>query len=192
MEVSGRLYLLGYNPAENFLDVSEFTPAAPWISHSHAKPVIGITPTSPAPGQIPLVMLPIWSHPWAPGWTRFAFFQFGGENFFLKTNIGNPKNTKVKNVNIDHVLDNISTGTVEVVAMSLPDYNNLTNVEPFTMGSGDPYFVTYLSKSGAVTLNRFHGDCLGWSQVASLNAPAAATLVVPIATSGGQRFFLFV
>jgi hypothetical protein len=272
-ELNGHLYLLGYGPAQDHLDVYEFTPGAPWIAPTAAKPLIGkakdiingftlgnqpylsvytaqngvfetyslqselslskpyefyrnhelaiskgfttvrfftqfgqvvflgynittgyvamytasITPSS-APGVLPLLMLPIWAHPWAPGWTRFAFFQFGGENFFLKTNVANPKKL---NVNIDHVLDTLGAGTAEVgTLLTLADALHLTNVEPFTLGNGEPYFVTYISDTGAATLNRFHGDCLGWSTVAKFAAPAGATVVVPLAADG-KMFLLF-
>jgi len=45
----------------------------------------------------PLQTMNVWSWVWAHGWTHFAFFQFGGENFFFKINVAFP------NVNIDHL-----------------------------------------------------------------------------------------
>jgi hypothetical protein len=273
--VAGQSYLLGYNPAQDCLDVYQFQPSAPWLTPAAAKPVIGegkdivnaftlgnqpyvsvytaengvfevycidsglslskpyvfyrnhelavskgfttvkaftqlaqvvilgynmktgyvamytasITPVSAAPGTPPLLMLPVWAHPWAPGWTRFAFFQFGGENFFLKTNVADP--TKL-NVNIDHILDTLSAGTVEVGShLPLADALDLSNVEPFTLGDGDPYFVAYISKSGSATLNRFHSDCLGWTPVAEFNAQAGAAVVTPVTTADGKLFLVF-
>ena len=204
VSVNGQIYLFAYNPAQNYFDVYEFTPAAPWLTAVKANPAIGkakdiinaftlgdlpyicvytakngvfeiysvandlsfsqpykfyrnhelavsqhfttlkpftqfgqvaflgyrgdtgyvamytvgMAATSPAPDVPPLLMLPVWSHPWASGWTRFAFFQFGGEPFFLKTN------TKVLNVNIDHILDTMAAGTAEVGTLlqaQLPD-----------------------------------------------------------------------
>ena len=148
---------------------------------------VSVAVSSPAPGVPPLLMLPIWAHPWAPGWTRFAFFQFGGEPFFLKTN------TKVLNVNIDHVLDSLASGTTEVGTLlqaQLPDALKITHVEPFTLSNGQPYFVTYISSSGAATLNRVHADCLGWTQVATFNAPTGCAVVTPVAV-GEQVFLVF-
>jgi len=51
------------------------------------------------------VVRSFWTKEWAQGWTRFAFFKMGGENFFLKTN---PPH---KNVNIDHMVDNPAEGS---------------------------------------------------------------------------------
>ncbi len=133
-------------------------------------------------------MLPIWAHPWAPGWTRFAFFQFGGENFFLKTNVGNSKKL---NVNIDHVLDTLSAGTAEVgTQLTLADALELNNVEPFTLGAGDPYFATYISKSGTLTLNRFHSDCLGWTTVAKFDGEPGTRVMAPVRTSDRNVFLV--
>jgi hypothetical protein len=135
----------------------------------------------------PVQMGPVWAHVWAQGWNRFAFFQFGGATFFLKTNTWKP------NVNIDHVSDALAQGTVEVGSLvgaegstgqlqDLKDAQKLTHCEPFVLGH-DPYFVAYISSSGAMTLNRFHGDCLGWTTEASLKAQARGTAVAPVAKS---------
>jgi len=115
----------------------------------------------------------VWSHQWAKGWTRFAFFQFGGENFFFKTNIAK------LNVNIDHVLDGLSTGTMQV-GTNLPLANalQLTAVEPLTLANGDPHFITYMP-DGTTTINRFNGDCLGWTTLATWTSSPNATHVVP-------------
>jgi hypothetical protein len=140
-----------------------------------------------ASGVPPLLMTPVWSHMWAPGWTRFAFFQLGGEPFFLKTN------TKKLNVNIDHVLDTLGSGTAEVGTLlqgQLPDALSLTNVEPLLLGNADPWFVTYIASTGAATLNRIHADCLGWTQGATFKAPTGAATVTPL-TVGEQAFLIF-
>jgi hypothetical protein len=142
--------------------------------------LLSVTAASAA-GVPPLLLTPVWSHQWAKGWTRFAFFQFGGENFFLKTNTWKP------NVNIDHVLDNLAGGTVEVATQlndALKDAQDLDIVQPITLAEGDPYFVTY-KNDGPMTLNRFHADCLGWTTVASWSSKPGATQVVPLAVDGG-------
>jgi hypothetical protein len=270
------IYLFGYNPSENHLDVYEFTETSPWLKLLDVKPAIGsgadiintfilgnqpylavytagtgifeiykikedftnskpyqfyrnhelaisqgfttvktftqfgqvvflgyngtngyvamytvgVTAFSAEPDVPPVVMTPAWSHQWAKGWTRFAFFQLGGENFFLKTNTWKP------NVNIDHVLDALSAGTVEVgTRLSLRAAQELNNVESFVLGNGDPYFVTYISKSGDVTLNRFNSDCLGWITVGPVaerpDVMAQATNVVPLSTARRQTFLVF-
>lgn len=162
----GQVVYLGYNITNGYV----------------AMYTLSVTATSPADTP-PLQMTPAWAHKWAPGWTRFAFFQLGGENFFLKTNIAKP------NVNIDHIMDGLSTGTAEVgTNLNLTDAQKLSLVEPFYLGNGEPYFVTYLS-SGKVTLYRFHSDCLGWTQVASLTSKSGATQMVPLMT-GGKVFLL--
>jgi hypothetical protein len=148
---------------------------------------LSVVVSSPAPGVPPLLMLPVWSHPWAPGWTRFAFFQLGGETFFFKTN------TKVLNVNIDHVLDSLSAGTTEVGTLlqdQLPDALKITNVEPIILSEAAPHFVTYIAPTGAATVNRIHADCLGWTQALAFEAPAKAGVVTPVKL-GGQAYLIF-
>jgi hypothetical protein len=158
---AGQVTFLGYNAATGYVAI--FT--------------LSITATSPPftpPGTPPLVAVPKWSHPWAPGWTRFAFFQLGGENFFFKTNTVTP------NVNIDHVHDDLTMGTVEVssqMQQRYPGVMNLQIVQPLVLGNGDPHFIGYDS-DGTTTINRFHVDCQGWTKVASFAAPAGATQIV--------------
>jgi hypothetical protein len=167
----GQVYFLGYRGDTGY------------VAMYSASTIV----SSPAPDVPPLQMLPIWSHPWAAGWTRFAFFPLGGETFFLKTN------TKILNVNIDHVLDSPASGTTEVGTLlqsQLPDALNLTNVEPLLLGKGDPHFVTYRADTGAATLNRIHGDCLGWTQLAQFSAPAKMAVVTPVSV-GDQNLIVF-
>ena len=132
--------------------------------------------TSP-PGVPPLWMSPVWSHYWAQGWTRFAFFKFGGENFFLKTNVVRP------NVNIDHILDDLS-GTVPVGShLTLEDADRLDIVRPLSLVDGAPHFITY-EKTGRMTVNRIRSDCLGWTTVACFKSKESAGHVVPFNTGG--------
>ncbi len=147
---------------------------------------VAVAVTSP-PDVPPLLMLPVWAHPWAAGWTRFAFFSLGGVPFFLKTNV------KVLNVNIDHVCDSLPNGTIEIGTLlqdQLPDALQLTNVEPFTLSHGEPYFMTYIADTGEATLNRFHADCLGWTKLAAFKAPQGAKAVTPVQT-GDQAYLIF-
>lgn len=165
--VQGGVAYMGYNKQTG--DVAVYT--------------LSVIATSP-PGIAPLLSLCVWDHQWAPGWTRFAFFQWGGGNFFLKTNTDKP------NVNVDHLSDNPANGTVEVGSkLKLTDDQVLSIVEPFTLGSEDPYFITY-RPDGHITLNRFRGDGQSWTVAGEFDAPAGAVKILPIRTSTQQLFVL--
>jgi hypothetical protein len=151
----GQLAILGYNFDDGHVAIFR----------------LSVRTTSP-PGVPPLWLTPVWSHYWAKGWTRFAFFQFGGENFFLKTNVLRP------NVNIDHVLDDLS-GTVPVGShLDLHAADRLDIVHPLDLAGEGPHFVTY-QKTGETTVNRIRSDCLGWTRVASFRSKENAAHVVP-------------
>ena len=129
-----------------------------------------------AGGLPPLFALTVWSHQWSRGWTRFAFFTLGSSNFFLKTNIVR------ENVNIDHVVDGIAGGTVEVVTTMqgmLPDNQILKLVQPMYFGHGNPYFVTY-KDDGTISFFRFWGNCQGWDRVGSIVGPAGANFLLVV------------
>jgi hypothetical protein len=164
----GQVYFLGYN----------------FDSGNVVLYSLSVTATSASTGVPSLVAHHLWQRSWAQGWTRFAFFRLGGENFFLKTNTRHP------NVNIDHVRDNPADGTVEVATqMDLHDAQGLDICEAFTLGNGEPYFVTY-KKTAETVLYRFHADCQGWTQVASGPTVQNASHIVPI-TSGNRTALLF-
>ena len=138
------------------------------------------------PGTPPLLMRPLWIHQWAKNWTRFAFFTLGLENFFFKINVG-----KV-NVNIDHIMDDPGTGTVEVgtyLQDQLDDPKGVEIVASFSMKGGEPYFVAY-RKNGQTGFYRIHSDCQGWTREAELDAGGGVTQIIPYET-GGERFQLF-
>lgn len=153
----GQVFVLGYNGENGYVNI--------WT----------VSATATSKGDLPpLVVNNTWAHQWAKGWTRFAFFTWGNENFFLKTNTWKP------NVNIDHIWDDLSQGTNEVGShLKLKDDQTLNIVHPFEVGPGDPYFLTYLAKTGESNFNRVHGDCLGWSTCATINAVKDATHIVP-------------
>lgn len=156
----GQLGILGYN-----------------IDDGHVAILRLSVRTSSPPGIPPLSLTPLWSHYWARGWTRFAFFQFGGENFFLKTNVLKP------NVNIDHVLDDLS-GTVPVGShLDLRKAQQLDIVRPLELVDQGPHFVTY-EKTGEMTVNRIRSDCLGWITVASFKSREDATHMFPFVVGG--------
>ena len=124
----------------------------------------------------------IWSDTWAQGWTRFTFFQMALENFFFKTN------TKYVNCNIDHIMDDPSTGS-HPVGTKLPLSQNLTVVQAFYF-AGDVYFATYLAADGSVTLNRFLASGQGWAEGASFATFKQGSAVVPL-YQGTDTYLLF-
>ncbi|MBC9877291.1 hypothetical protein G8O24_08020 [Bradyrhizobium sp. INPA01-394B] len=135
-------------------------------------------------GAPPIAAHTVWDHVWAPGWTRFAFFRLGGEVFFLKTN------TKFPNVNIDHVLDDPTTGTSEVGSnLQLVDAQMLSLVAPFEQDDSHPHFVTY-RPDGAVIAYRIHSTCTGWSRLAEAKAVANAHALLPVVIDEKQLFML--
>ncbi|NNF36118.1 MAG: hypothetical protein HKN68_18580 [Saprospiraceae bacterium] len=153
----GQVFVLGYNHTNGYVNI--------WT--------VSATSSSVAP-QPPLAVNIAWAHQWAKGWTRFAFFTWGNENFFLKTNDWKP------NVNIDHIWDDLSQGTNEVGShLKLKDDQILNIVHPFYVGPGDPYFLTYLASSGESTFNRVHGDCMGWTTCATENCDKDAKAIIP-------------
>ncbi|XAT60828.1 hypothetical protein GN278_08840 [Rhodobacteraceae bacterium Araon29] len=165
----GQNFVLGYNTEDGAVNI--------WTISATA------TSTGKSP---PLVVESVWAHQWAKGWTRFAFFTWGAESFFLKTNTWKP------NVNIDHVWNDLSAGTNEVGShLKLKDDQTLNIVRPFMVGSGDPYFLTYLSATGEVRLNRVHGDCMGWTTEATERAFANAETILTYRL-GDQNYGLFV
>jgi hypothetical protein len=170
---NGLVYVLGYSFATGEVDIFSLNVTA--------------TPQPGAkPGTPPLLMRPVWVHQWARNWTRFAFFTLGAENFFFKINVG-----KI-NVNIDHIMDDPGTGTVEVgtyLQNQLDDPKGVEIVEPFTMNGGDPCFVTY-RKDGRTDFHRIHSDCQGWTKQAGVDAATGVTQIVPYPI-GDERFQLF-
>lgn len=165
----GQVFILGYNGANGYINF--WTVSA--VSRSS-----GNTP--------PLVVENVWAHQWAKGWTRFAFFTWGNENFFLKTNTWKP------NVNIDHISDVLSAGTNEVGShLHLANDQTLNIVHPLILGEGEPYFLTYLASTGESTFNRVHGNCLGWTTCATLEAAKNITQIVPYSL-GDKQLVLYV
>lgn len=153
--------------------------------HTGSVELFSISVTaSAAGGAPPLDTENVWSWVWAKGWTRFAFFQFGGENFFLKTNTLKP------NVNIDHLDSDPSIRSNEVgTEMVLEDAQKLDICRSFYQEGNAPYFLTYM-KTGKTTFNRVHGDCLGWTTEARLTAVKGASDIVTYRIDD-QSFALF-
>ncbi len=110
------------------------------------------------PSDKPLYAEKVWSDTWAKQWVRFAFFQMGGENFFIKTNMEHKK------VNIDHFMDDPAEGSHPVLNENASSAM-LTNNAVVTLSDtrGTPYFVTY-HDSGEVTVNEIFASALGWEE----------------------------
>lgn len=163
----GNVYYMGYNGKTGAVALYSLSVTA--------------TSTGDSP---PLSSVNVWSHMWAQGWTRFAFFQLGGEVFFLKTNTWKP------NVNIDHVLDDFTKGTYEVCShMNLKDAQILDIVCPVALTAGEPFFVAY-KKTGETTIYRIHSDCSGWAQVGFAKTMPEASHIVPV-SKDSQQFLIF-
>lgn len=157
---SGQVGVMGYNSGDGHVAIY----------------TVSVTATS-SQNVPPLKMSHLWAHQWSRGWTRFAFFHFGGAVFFLKTNVVTP------NVNIDHVLDGMS-GAVRVgTHLDLAGALRLSDVQAFDLKGGDPWFVTY-EKTGETTLNRIHGGCQGWTQACSFRATQGAGHAIPLSLGG--------
>ena len=145
---------------------------------------IDVTAVASAVGVPPLQTLNVWSWTWAKGWTHFAFFEFGGENFFFKINVMKP------NVNIDHLNLDPGLRSNEVsTQMKLEDSQALDIVRSLYMEGGAPYLVNYL-KSGKTTFYRVHGDCQGWTMEARLTTVADASDIATYRI-GDRSFALF-
>ncbi|HXZ02496.1 MAG TPA: hypothetical protein VEI03_21055 [Stellaceae bacterium] len=153
--------------------------------HTGAVELFSISVAATVAGDVPpLDTENVWSWVWAKGWTRFAFFQLGGENFFLKTNTLKP------NVNIDHLDSDPNIRSNEVgTEMDLEDAQQLDICSSFYQNGNTPYFITYM-KNGKTTVNRVHGDCLGWTTEARLTAVKGASQIVTYGIDG-QTFALF-
>ncbi|MEZ9524946.1 hypothetical protein [Enterovibrio norvegicus] len=123
-----------------------------------------------SPAYSPLYCQVSWSATWAQGWTRFAFFRLGGENFFIKTN------EKYNKVNIDHFMDSIDLGSHPVLNESAtPLMLGLSDVQTFYDSNNTPYFYTY-QPDGSMTFNRFDGDCNGWKVALTCQQAANSSL----------------
>lgn len=163
----GAVYVIGYNESGNAVVYS-----------------ISVTSRSDSPDVPPISIRHVWQRSWSPGWTCFAFFTLGGENFFLKTNIVFP------NVNIDHICDDPSDGSVAVATrMNLEGAQDLKVCKTFTV-TGYPHFVAY-SNNGEATLYRIHGDCKDFTCVGSCNTVSESRLIIPIMPSKSTRLLFY-
>ncbi len=148
---------------------------------------IAVKSSSSEPDIPPLLGLNVWYHEWAKSWKHFAFFQFGGSNFFFKINTGK------LNVNIDHIQDDPAMGTVEVgshLETQLPDALSIDAAAPVPWNAGETYLLTYIASSGVTAVYRIHPDCLGWSELNTSITVIDASHVVPYRI-GDRSFVLY-
>ena len=139
------------------------------------------------PSDDALYMTSIWSDKWAKGWTRFAFFKWGGENFFLK------QNPVYNNVNIDHIMSDPTEGS-HPVGTHLDLEMDLDIIITFTLPDENPYFIAY-KNDGTAVFNRFNGSGQSWLLEASETILANANQLIPFSISnvtyllayGGQQ-----
>jgi hypothetical protein len=152
---NGQQYLVTYDFANgnvNLLSVS----------------IVGTT-ADPAP----IGVNDVWTWTWAKGWTRFAFFKLGGENFFLKTN------TEKLNVNIDHLSLDPNTRSSEVLTYAqnaLPNAASLQIVRSFTLAQGAPGFLTY-QQGQPIQVYAIWPNCQGWDNEAQLPVTGPSQIV---------------
>lgn len=150
--------------------------------------IYSLTTVTSAPGGAPALLAQnAWYHTWAKGWTRFAFFQLGGANFFFKIN------TAKLNVNIDHIQDNPAAGTVEVgsyLQSQLPDAEAIDIAARIPWAHGEPYLLTYIASSGKTDVYRIHGDCQGWTRMGTSPIMTGTKIVTPYRIGDGS-FVLF-
>jgi hypothetical protein len=167
----GQVYFTGYNFDDG--TVANFS--------------LAVTSTS-AQGVPPLQALNVWYHHWAKGWTRFAFFQLGGANFFFKIN------TAKLNVNIDHMQDDPAQGSVEVGSYlqgQLPDALDITHAAIVPWADGEPVLLTYIAPSGRTAVYRIHADAQGWTRLGEVTLEANASQAVTYRIGGASFLLLY-
>ena len=113
------------------------------------------------PPHSPLDVKMVWQSEWAKGWENFSFFTLGGENFFFKMN------PRYNAVNIDHYMDDPADGS-HPVGTGLPLSMDTTLTATLDLSEG-PGFIAYETGNGLLTANRFHSNCLGWTEQARLS-----------------------
>jgi hypothetical protein len=99
----------------------------------------------------------------------------GDSNFFFKINTGK------LNVNIDHIQDDPSKGTIEVgshLQNLLPAALSITNVTKIPWENDEPHILTYVDVDGSTAIYRIHSDCKGWTKIGDSITPKNASVVL--------------
>ncbi|MCX6319087.1 MAG: hypothetical protein NTW29_17550 [Bacteroidetes bacterium] len=134
---------------------------------------LNVTASNPS-GAPALIMLNVWYHHWAKGWTDFAFFTLGRSNFFFKIN-------KMKlNVNIDHIQDDPSRGTTEIGSWLqdlMPNAKDITLDVTIPWTNGEIYLGTYDGQTHKVDVYHIHPDCESWTLQDSVAAAESTQMI---------------
>ncbi|MAD46617.1 MAG: hypothetical protein CMI02_19055 [Oceanospirillaceae bacterium] len=196
----GQIFFAGYQPGEAYLNLYQLNDALSAVSKVRSQYVgSGYTMVQPlsyrydnfivlynqASGDVAKYQMQIpayhgvgmqqtWSDIWAKTWNRFAFFSFGGENFFIKTNLSHEK------VNIDHFMDGLDQGSHPVLSEQADnDMLNAQTVVTFQDAKGEAFFAV-CSDAGKVIVNRIFPNCEGWDTLCSSDSGAGIRSAVPV------------
>ncbi len=131
-----------------------------------------------------LSLTKVWSDVWAKTWGHFTFFQFGGENFFLKINQQHEK------VNIDHFMDDADEGSHPVLSQDAAnDMLNSAVIAGFQGQQGQAYFVNY-QYNGSLTLNSIYPNALGWWTLDSATVDSGGSVLHPFSINGSDYLLI--
>ncbi len=171
--ITGLMYVLGYSDKHGTVAIFSLE-----VNATSPPYVPADTP--------PLNMLNVWYHQWARGWENFSFFQLGQSNFFFKIN-------KMKlNVNIDHILDDPSVGSVEIgsyLQNQLPNALDVSLATIIPWSNGTPFLATHDGKTNETNLYHIHADCQGWTKLYS-DVTMVANQMISYRIDG-QSYLLF-
>ncbi len=132
-----------------------------------------------------LSVLETWSASWAKTWGHFNFFQFGGENFFLKANQDHKK------VNIDHFMDDPDEGSHPVLSQDATSAMlNAQAISIYQGSEGQAYFLVYQS-SGNLTLSSIYPNCLGWWELTNTSVAGSGQTLQPILVNDQPFLLIF-
>ena len=156
--ITGLLYVLGYDKSKGTVAIFS----------------LDVISKSPEKGVPPLNMLNVWYHQWAAKWENFAFFTLGQSNFFFKINKGK------LNVNIDHILDNPSVGSVEIgsyLQHKMPNALEVILSASIPWENGEPYLATLDGTTNLLDIYRIHADCQGWTKLGTTQTNSGTIMI---------------
>lgn len=156
--ITGLVYVLGYDTHKGTVAIFS----------------LDVISRSPQKGVPPLNMLNVWYHQWAARWENFAFFTLGQSNFFFKINKGK------LNVNIDHILDDPSQGSVEIgsyLQHKMPNALQVVLSASIPWENGEPYLATLDGTTNELDIYRIHADCQGWSLLGKKETSTASIMI---------------
>ncbi len=131
-----------------------------------------------------LCLTKTWSDFWERTWGHFAFFSFGGENFFLNIN------QQYEKTMLSHCSGDSRQGTFPVMTQKAG--NTLLNsaiIQGFQGTEGQAYFVNY-QYNGGLTLYSIYPDCKGWWTLNSTTVASGAAVLHPFRTSDADYLLI--